>query len=365
MGHSPTHHQINKNPILPQSTSFSKRMQTKNTAFSLKAAAMEIRNNETTTSKRTTTKPISSKRSDENVVKVTGSTTSSSTTTTAATTKKFNNNNKSNNNDDDDNNHHKDNNQFEQSLQNDKFLKRNQHWIVLVDDEEAIRLAVGDFLYDQGYQVTACADADAFLDICQQSPSSSSTTQTNNPLQSVPDVIVSDVRMPGKDGLELLGLIRADERLCRVPVILLTAKGLTADRIAGYKAGANVYLPKPFAPEELLAILDNCILRRQQMTIHQKGSLMDLKQEMADIKAIMKRNSDKVVQRTDVYLTLAEREVLELVCKGLTNKEVAAQRGRSLLGVNRMIQKLYKQTQTETRTELVRWAIKTGHVSKR
>jgi DNA-binding response OmpR family regulator len=98
----------------------------------------------------------------------------------------------------------------------------------------------------------------------------------------------SDVRMPGKNGIELLGLIRADERLERVPVILLTAKAMTQDRIAGYKAGADVYLSKPFDPDELLSILDNAIQRRRQMT-GRNGNLLDLKQEMEDIKQIMRK----------------------------------------------------------------------------
>ena len=55
----------------------------------------------------------------------------------------------------------------------------------------------------------------------------------------MPNTTFSDVRMPGKDGIELLGLIRADERLERVPVILLTAKALTQDRVLGYKVSCS------------------------------------------------------------------------------------------------------------------------------
>ena len=238
-----------------------------------------------------------------------------------------------------------------------EFMERTKHWIILVDDEESIRLAVGDYLYDQGYQVTACADADAMLEVC-------ANPQKDGQLPPVPDAIVSDVRMPGKDGLELLGLIRADERLERVPVILLTAKGMTQDRIEGYKAGADVYLPKPFNPEELLSIIDNVILRRQQMT-GDKGKLVDLKADMTNIKQLLRRNVSSVVKATDVYLTPAEREVLELLCKGYTNGEIAEERGVSVIGVNRMIQRLYLTTKTRTRTELVRWAIETGYVSRK
>jgi DNA-binding NarL/FixJ family response regulator len=170
--------------------------------------------------------------------------------------------------------------------------------------------------------------------------------------------------MPGKDGIELLGLIRSDERLERVPVILLTAKALTQDRILGYKAGADVYLPKPFDPDELLSIVDNAIQRRLQMT-GKAGGLRDLKEEMVNIKQLMRKNGANVVKKTDIFLTDTERDVLEFICKGYTNGEIAQERGVSIIGVNRMIQKIYLATKTQTRTELVRWAIETGYVAAR
>ena len=237
------------------------------------------------------------------------------------------------------------------------FLERAKHWVVIVDDEIAIRLAVGDYLFDQGYKVTACADADAMLHVA-------STPPTDNSLPIVPDAIISDIRMPGTNGLKLLQIIRQDERLERVPVILLTAKAMTQDRIAGYKAGADVYLPKPFDPEELLVIVDNCILRRKQMT-GEKAKLVELKQDMNDIKEILKQNGKKTVKNTNVYLTVTEREVLHLLAKGYTNKEIAEKRGTTPLVVGRSVQKMYGMTQTRTRTELLRWAMQTGYVNPR
>ena len=94
------------------------------------------------------------------------------------------------------------------------------------------------------------------------------------------------------------------------------------------------------------------------------GTLGDLKQDMDQIKQLMKRNSNTVVKKTDVYLTDVERDVLEYICKGYTNGEIAEERKVSVIGVNRMIQKLYLITGTQTRTELVRWAISTGYVSR-
>jgi hypothetical protein len=68
-------------------------------------------------------------------------------------------------------------------IQDPKFVERNKRWIVIVDDEEAIRFSVGDYLYDQGYQVTACADADSLLEVCAK-------PRSEGALPAVPDTIV-------------------------------------------------------------------------------------------------------------------------------------------------------------------------------
>lgn len=249
----------------------------------------------------------------------------------------------------------------EESILDPKFVSRNKRWVIVVDDEEPIRIAVGDFLYDQGFQVTACASADSMLEVCgtldRASPGSDG-------LPKVPDCIVSDIRMPGKDGIELLGLIRSDPILATVPVVLLTAKAMANDRVQGYRAGADAYLPKPFDPDELLSIIDNVILRRQQMS-GQGGTLLQLKDDITKIKEIMRRNSANVVKKTDIYLTNKERDVLELLCQGFTNSEIADERKSSVFDINMIVQRLRNKTGSRNRTELVRWAISTGYVSPR
>jgi len=245
----------------------------------------------------------------------------------------------------------------ESRIKDKAFLQRAKHWVVIVDDEEAIRLAVGDYLFENGYKVTACADADAMIHVVSTPPSEEA-------LPIVPDAIISDIRMPGTNGLQLLQIIRSNERLERVPVILLTAKAMTQDRISGYKAGADVYLPKPFDPDELLTIVDNCILRRKQMT-GEKAKLVDLKQDMNNIKEILRQNGSKVVKSTDVYLTTTEREVLDFLARGFTNKEIAEKRETTPFVVGRTVQKMYVMTDTRTKTELVRWALQTGYLNPR
>ena len=71
----------------------------------------------------------------------------------------------------------------DEKLQDPKFLARNKHWVIIADDEEDIRMAVGDYLYDQGYQVTACADADTLLEVC-------SKPRSDRELAPIPDAII-------------------------------------------------------------------------------------------------------------------------------------------------------------------------------
>ena len=115
--------------------------------------------------------------------------------------------------------------------------------LLIVDDDERIRDLLRKFLIRQGFLVSVARDAGharrvlAGLDF---------------------DLIVMDVMMPGESGLDLTRVLRETST---TPILLLTAKGETTDRIEGLEAGADDYLPKPFEPRELLLRI-NAILRR-------------------------------------------------------------------------------------------------------
>jgi DNA-binding response OmpR family regulator len=107
--------------------------------------------------------------------------------------------------------------------------------VLLVDDDEKLRKLVAEYLEGYGFQVTALPDSRSVL----------STIRNESP-----DIVILDIMLPGKDGLEVLKEIRSE---FSVAVIMLTAKGDDADRIVGLELGADDYLPKPFNPRELLA----------------------------------------------------------------------------------------------------------------
>jgi len=84
-------------------------------------------------------------------------------------------------------------------------------------------------------------------------------------LEIVPDLIISDVMMPEKDGFEVVETLKNDERTSHIPIVLLTAKATVEDRIAGLRRGADAYLAKPFREEELLVWVAQLIARRRQL----------------------------------------------------------------------------------------------------
>ena len=116
--------------------------------------------------------------------------------------------------------------------------------VVLAEDDRAIRTSLARALELEGYRVTAVPDGIEALSVIYRER---------------PDVVVLDVMMPGIDGLAVCRVLRAEGD--RTPMLMLTARVETADRIAGLDAGADDYVAKPFEVEEVFARL-RALLRR-------------------------------------------------------------------------------------------------------
>jgi CheY-like chemotaxis protein len=112
--------------------------------------------------------------------------------------------------------------------------------ILVCDNEEALRDLVRASLSPDGYEIEEARDGDEALALARRLR---------------PDLIVLDVMMPGRSGLDVLTQLRGDSDLDDVKVVVLTARAQAADRSSAEGAGANAFLSKPFSPLELAALV--------------------------------------------------------------------------------------------------------------
>ncbi len=207
--------------------------------------------------------------------------------------------------------------------------------LLVVDDEAKLLKAVAATLRAEGYEVTtARSGADALVSINQ----------------TMPDLIISDIRMPGMDGYGLARALRSNARTALVPIIFLTAKGERKDRIAGFRTGVDAYLTKPFDPDELLAVV-SAILDRIERT----GA------EIARVISTVKGDAGAASEpRFDEDFTETEMRVARRVAEGLSNKEIAAALGVSVRTIEGHISNILVKKAWGNRVEIARYVIGGG-----
>jgi two-component system phosphate regulon response regulator PhoB len=116
--------------------------------------------------------------------------------------------------------------------------------ILVCDNEEVLRSLVCATLDGGGHDLVEARDGDEALLLATSRK---------------PDLLLLDMMMPGKSGLEVLAELRRDPDLARVPVVMLTARTQAGDRDAAARAGATRFLPKPFRPLELIAVVEELL----------------------------------------------------------------------------------------------------------
>lgn len=127
--------------------------------------------------------------------------------------------------------------------------------ILIVEDEQGLRLTLGDRLRNEGYEVETAPDGAAGLDRASRGGF---------------DLIILDLMLPEKSGLDVCRDLR--QQGLTTPVLMLTARGQTLDKVVGLKIGADDYVTKPFEMIELLARIE-ALLRRKQTSTHAPGAV--------------------------------------------------------------------------------------------
>ena len=157
--------------------------------------------------------------------------------------------------------------------------------LLVVDDDARLRDLLRRYLTGQGFRVTTASDA----------------AEARRKLNGITfDLLVLDVMMPGEDGFTLTASLRESSR---IPILLLTAKAETADRIDGLERGADDYLTKPFEPRELVLRIRNILQRAASES--QRTAMLQLGEYQLDL-----RRGELLRGEEAVRLTSAEKSLL-------------------------------------------------------
>lgn len=183
--------------------------------------------------------------------------------------------------------------------------------VLLVEDDSSLGFVIKDNLEDAGYEVIYCVDGE--------------TGYTQFMRHNI-DICLLDVMLPKKDGMALAGQIRKKNE--HVPIIFLTAKSMDEDKIAGFKAGGDDYITKPFNMQELLLRIEVFLKHArknnaEEITTHHIGHLefdyanlllkdgnkeSQLTQKEADLLNYLCVNANQVVKREDILLNVWGKE---------------------------------------------------------
>ena len=211
--------------------------------------------------------------------------------------------------------------------------------ILIAEDDPGIRLALNDYLEMSGYTVLTANNGNQAMSMLENYH---------------PHLLISDIRMPGKNGYELIKQVRQRPEFRLLPVIFLTERRTTEDRIRGYQAGCDIYLPKPFEMEELGAVIRNLLERSQMIHSELRFSTEKFHGKSVHI------GVNKDIQNASFHnleFTKREQEVLNLLTKGFSNAEIGGHLHLSPRTIEKYVSSLLRKTETNNRAELIRFAL--------
>jgi DNA-binding NarL/FixJ family response regulator len=199
--------------------------------------------------------------------------------------------------------------------------------LLLIDDDPNLVLLVKDYLELRGYTVITAKNGRDALKVFEK---------------DIPNLIICDVMMPEMDGYTFVKKVRENPQTSWLPVLFLSAKGQIQDRVTGLSKGADVYMVKPFEPDELVAQIEASLKQSERMRQAQGPDL---------------GSAVSIQVPFDVDLTPTEQRVIQLVAKGMSNKEIADELKVSQRTIESHVSNMLGKTGLHNRTELARWAI--------
>lgn len=214
--------------------------------------------------------------------------------------------------------------------------------VLVAEDDLGTRLSVTDYLSLNGFTViTAANGQDALRQIEQYHP----------------HLIVTDIAMPKMDGYEVVRQVRSQPALRLLPVVFLTARDDTPDRIRGYQLGCDAYLAKPFELEELLAVVRNLLDRAQSVAL-------ELQFSRSQSRPPRSHSSPAQTSLVDVQnvcdlpeLSAREIQVLNHLSTGESNIQIGKELHLSPRTIEKHVSSLLRKAAVQNRSELVRYAI--------
>lgn len=199
--------------------------------------------------------------------------------------------------------------------------------ILLVDDDIYLAYAIQSYISSECIQLFIVSDSISAIELIK--------------LYTF-DLIISDIMMSNINGYEFLKKLRSDTRFLHVPFMFLTAKGMTVDRIKGYDLGCNAYLTKPFHPSELSSLVNNLLMISVNTEYFIQNHLRE--KNICNNQLLYNLNT----------LTCREVSILNLLVRGMMNKEIASVLNMSKKNVEKYVSRLLSKTNTRNRTELAR-----------
>ena len=205
--------------------------------------------------------------------------------------------------------------------------------LLLIDDNPDIIIYLKQLLKGK-YDITVARDGIEGVNIA---------------LESVPDIILSDVMMPGKDGYELCNTLKSDRRTSHIPIILLTAKAGQEDKIIGLKGGADAYLTKPFDKKELFVRLEKLIESRLSLQRYYLSSTFEnMPKSSRKPRPIGTANETEITTHIDIesefLIKIKELVISRLDDPQLGVKDLCKKAGLSSMQVNRKLKALTGKT---------------------